>query len=87
MPLIKARAQFTHVTYLGGHPEHPKEKSNGLLVVDDEGLHMRGMREMFVIPWSEIAEFVVEGPEDKAARVTATRLVGHGRQSPPPVRG
>ena len=64
-----------HVDYLGGHPSRSEPKSTaerrGHLIADDFGVHLRslkgampGFQEFFVIPWSEMAEVVVEGSGD-----------------------
>lgn len=72
------RVQFNHVGYLGGFPDRPEAKSNGVLVVDGDGLHMRGIRELFVIPWSAVVHVAVEGAEEASRRVTAGRVMAMG---------
>lgn len=65
--------------YLGGHPHHPKPgKLNVNVVLDDAGVRCVGMRELFRIPWSDVAGLDAEGREQAQSRVTATRLVTLG---------
>lgn len=64
--------------YLGGHPQHPKPAKLQISVtVDDGGVRVAQLREMFAVPWSQIAGLEVEG-SGQASRVTATRLVTLG---------
>jgi hypothetical protein len=75
---MKGPVHFSHAAYLGGHPDRSDPKSNGVLVIDDFGFHMRGLKELFSIPWSEVVEVAIEGSEDAQKRLTATRLVTMG---------
>jgi len=46
--------------YLGGHPIHEKHSGGGLML-NAAGVHFRGFRELFVIPWSDVIDIAVEG--------------------------
>lgn len=74
---MKHRVQL-NVDYLGGHPEVGKPEKNHIVVVDDDGVHYRRMREVFTIPWSDVTAMAIDGPEQAAKRMTATRLVTLG---------
>lgn len=73
------RAQYSGVSYTGGHPDfdEPVEKK-GILVADDKGLHLRVFREKLLIEWPTLTGLAVEGPEAAQKRVTVTRLVTIG---------
>ena len=77
---MKSKVQFFPVGYLGGHPSWP-EPAAGQLIADDSGIHMRclkgaipGLKELFVIPWSEVIEVAVGGPDAVQRRLTVPRL-------------
>lgn len=72
------RTQLSKVTYLGGHPQIDGTIKGAVLVLDDNGIHLRQLRERFVIPWSSVDKLEVEGPDQAAKRVTVTRLVTIG---------
>lgn len=69
------------VRYLGGHPLHTKEVKELAAVFDDSGFHTKLPlnRPMWVrnwsAPWDAITSIEVDGPDEVAKRVTATRLV------------
>lgn len=65
--------------YMGGYSAHPtKHGDTHNLAVGANGLAYRGFTEIFRIPWSEVADLTVEGPDQAAKRITATRLVTLG---------
>jgi len=81
---MKSKVQFFPVGYLGGYPSWP-EPATGQLIADDSGIHMRclkgalpGLKELFLIPWSEVIEVpvgvAVEGPDAVRRRLTVPRL-------------
>jgi hypothetical protein len=68
-------AKETH--YLGGWPGHTKTytgKLTKLLVVDKNGVSLRGLSTIFTIPWQEITDLDVDGAENASKRVTAGRV-------------
>ncbi|MGA2471794.1 MAG: SHOCT domain-containing protein [Solirubrobacteraceae bacterium] len=71
---------LTNVSYYGGWPGHqaPEGKSNLALKVDVHGISLRKLSTIFTIPWSEISDIAIEGPEQAQRRFTATRLVALG---------
>lgn len=75
---VMRRTQLNKITYLGGHPEIDGTIKGTVLVIDDRGIHLRQIRERFVIPWASVDKLEVEGPEVAAKRVTVTRLVALG---------
>ena len=54
--------------------DHPKSHSNCVLKIDKNGVSLSSFRTLFSIPWSEITDLEVEGPEQASQRFTATRL-------------
>jgi hypothetical protein len=68
------------VSYYGGWPGHPSPegKSNLVLRVNSNGIALRRFKDIFEIPWSDVADIAVEGPEQAANRFTATRLIALG---------
>jgi hypothetical protein len=72
-----ARASFNKTKYLGGQPGFDKP-FDGPMVIDDEGIHMRRIKEAFVLPWSSVSGVAIEGPEAARRRVTAARLLTVG---------
>jgi hypothetical protein len=73
------RLQLNNVSYLGGHPAREAETTmKCVLVVDDTAVHLRAIRELLAIPWSEVTEVLVEGPEEAQRRLTATRALTIG---------
>jgi hypothetical protein len=72
------REQYTHVDYSGGHPSLPDPTKGVVIVVDDEGLHLKQFREKFVVPWGAMTALEIEGPEQAEKRVTVTRLLATG---------
>lgn len=65
------------VSYYGGWPGHQSAEGKSSLVmrVDQSGISLRRFKAIFTIPWSEISDIVVEGPDEAQRRFTATRLV------------
>jgi hypothetical protein len=61
-------------TYHGGLLDHPKSHSGCTLKIDKNGVSLWSFRTLFSIPWSEIIDLEVEGPEQASQRFTATRL-------------
>ncbi len=70
--------------YLGGHPLHEKEVKELALIFDDEGFHTKlpFNRPVWVrnwsVQWPDIDAIEVDGPDQVAQRVTATRLIATG---------
>ena len=65
--------------YMGGYSSHPKTHGNtNILAVGANGLAYRGLKEIFRIPWSQVADLTVDGPEQASNRITATRLLTMG---------
>ena len=73
-PKIK-RFSIGYTDYLGGHPVREKKHSGGVLRFDAQGVHMRGFRELFVVPWADVTELAVEGSDEVQRRVTASRML------------
>lgn len=71
---------LNHVSYYGGWPGHqaPEGKSNLLLKIDVTGITLRKFAAIFTIPWSDVTDIAVEGPEAAQNRFTATRLIALG---------
>lgn len=71
---------LSEVSYYGGWSRHPSPegKSNLILRVDKSGISLRKFKEIFTIPWKDVADIVVEGPQEAEKRFTATRLVALG---------
>lgn len=63
--------------YMGGHPAREKA-TTATLVVDDDGVTARVVRPFLEVPWSDVSNFEIEGPEQVEKRVTATRLLTLG---------
>lgn len=67
--------------YLGGWSGHTKTytgMSKQIFTVDSSGIGLRGFRQLFVIPWDQIVDVEIEGPEQASKRVTATRVLALG---------
>ena len=75
---MKHRVQFSHVRYFGGHPSYEEPKDGVVLVLDDKGVHLRVLTEKFVIPWADVRDVAIEGPEQANKRVTVTRVLALG---------
>jgi len=66
-------------TYLGGYPGHERKGSNAVLTDTKSGLKCkRGLSTIMEVPWSEVRSIEVDGPDQVAKRVTATRLLTIG---------
>jgi Short C-terminal domain len=73
------RFTVSGTAYHGGWSGHPKTHGNtNLLEVDKRGIGLRGMKTIFTIPWEQIVDVTVDGPETAATRITATRLLAFG---------
>lgn len=69
-------ANETH--YLGGWPEHAKTytgKLTKILVIDRNGVALRGFSVIFTIPWNQITDLDVDGAENASKRLTASRAL------------
>lgn len=64
--------------YLGGWSRHPKGHKKDILHISQAGVAYKAFRTLFTIPWAQVADIIVEGPDQAASRVTATRLVSMG---------
>lgn len=71
---------LSEVSYYGGWSRHPSPegKSNLILRLDKSGISLRKFKEIFTIPWQDVADIAVEGPQEAEKRFTATRLIALG---------
>ena len=71
---------LSEVSYYGGWSRHPSPegKSNLILKIDKSGISLRKFKEIFTIPWEDVADITVEGPQEAEKRFTATRLIALG---------
>jgi hypothetical protein len=46
-----------------------------MLRVDKGGMSLRKLKTIFTIPWQDVADITIEGPEAAERRFTATRLI------------
>jgi hypothetical protein len=65
--------------YMGGIPTvHATPKQVVLLIVDEDGVHLRGgfagKDDLFSVPWEQVAALSAEGPDQVETRFTATRV-------------
>lgn len=72
------KLMVTHSKYLGGWSGHPDTKAGSVIAIDQLGVGMRALKPVFTIPWDQIAEMEVYGPETASKRVTAMRVVALG---------
>jgi hypothetical protein len=68
----------TYVDYHGGWSGHQKPHKDKSLIINGEGINLKGFKTLFTIPWSEIAGLDIEGPEEASKRITATRILSMG---------
>jgi large subunit ribosomal protein L7/L12 len=62
--------------YLGGHPARQMSKDGVFVQIDSKGIKLtHNLRELLQVPWENISEILVEGPDEIRRRFTATRLV------------
>lgn len=54
------RVAIDATTYLGEHPARSRKVGRGVLVFDATGIHMRGLRELFMFPWTDVIGLNVE---------------------------
>lgn len=73
-----ARVQLNKATYSGGHPQRPKGGQGFVVVLDDQGVHLRRFTELFVVPWGEVTAIDVLGPDQAESRFTMTRMAAMG---------
>ena len=67
----------SETTYHGGFSDEPKSHAGCILKIDKSGVSLSKFRTIFSIPWSDITDLEVEGPEQASKRFTATRsLIG-----------
>jgi len=64
----------SETTYHGGFSDEPKSHAGCILKIDKSGVSLSKFRTIFSIPWSDITDLEVEGPEQASKRFTATRL-------------
>lgn len=72
-------AADTH--YLGGWSGHTKTytgKMTKIVVIDKNGISLRGISTIFTVPWDQVLDLEVEGPETASKRVTAGRALALG---------
>lgn len=58
---------FKGVSYLGGHPDHPRKRKNSVLVFSTAGVAMTGGGlggGQFAIPWAQIRSLDVQGADE-----------------------
>jgi hypothetical protein len=71
----------TETNYLGGWSGHSKTytgKLTKILIVDKRGVSLDGLKNIFTIPWDQIVDIEIEGPETASKRVTAGRALALG---------
>lgn len=71
----------TETHYLGGWAGHSKTytgKLTKIVVIDKNGVSLRGFSTIFTIPWNQVLDLGVEGPENASKRVTAGRALALG---------
>ncbi len=68
------KLQKTH--YFGGHPKFVRETGDCAFQFDDSGITFLdgGFMRKFTIPWNEVQQITVDGPEQAQNRYTVTRL-------------
>jgi hypothetical protein len=73
------RLTVNETEYHGGWSGHPQPhgKTN-ILEVDRRGIGLRGFKTIFTIPWDQIVDVDIEGPESAAKKVTAGRVLALG---------
>ena len=74
----KKQEQYTFVDYSGGHASLPEPMEGVVIVCDDDGLHLKRVKEKFVVPWETMTSVEIEGPEQAEKRVTVTRMLATG---------
>lgn len=58
---------FKGVSYLGGHPDHPRKRKNSVLVFSSAGVAMTGGGMgggQFAIPWAQVRSLDVQGADE-----------------------
>lgn len=58
---------FKGVSYLGGHPDHPRKRKNSVLVFSTAGVAMTGggmSGGQFAIPWAQVRSLDVQGADE-----------------------
>ena len=69
---------MSETDYLGGWSGHPKGHKHNIVEFAQAGIAYKAFKTLFVIPWGQVDDILVEGADQAASRVTATRLVGMG---------
>ncbi len=64
--------------YLGGWSSHTKTYKAKYVRIDAQGISLRGLKTIFTIPWDQVLDLEVEGPESASKRVTAGRVLALG---------
>jgi hypothetical protein len=65
-------------TYHGGWSKHPQSHKNDYLRIEKGGISLRGVKTIFTIPWDQVIDISVDGPEAASKRVTAGRVAMMG---------
>jgi hypothetical protein len=68
----------SETTYHGGWTPHPQSHKNDILRIDKTGISLRGFKTIFTIPWEQVTDISVDGPENASERVTAGRVAMMG---------
>jgi hypothetical protein len=64
----------SETTYHGGWTPHPQSHKNDILRIDKKGISLSGFKTIFTIPWEQVTDISVDGPENASKRVTAGRV-------------
>lgn len=64
----------SETSYHGGWSPHPQGHKNDILRIDETGISLRGIKTIFTIPWDQVTDISVDGPESASKRVTAGRV-------------
>jgi hypothetical protein len=78
---LSQRLSILETHYLGGWSGHAKTYTGKLtkaLVFDKKGVSLSGISTIFTIPWSDVRDVEVEGPESASKRVTVGRALALG---------
>lgn len=75
---LAQRYTVNDTRYFGGWSGHARTysgKVTKILEVDKQGVGLRGLSTIFTIPWSDIADVDVDGPDTAAKKLTASRAI------------
>ncbi len=78
---LSARFDAGYSRYLGGWSGYTKTHTsnrNKYLVINKNGISLSVVKTLFTIPWDQVLDIEVEGPESASKRVTAGRALAFG---------